>query len=188
VECPAAWGALAPNVVPDYAAGHFSVRAADDASVDALLERVAGCFRAGAEATGARLEWRTEGPRYSALKNNPTLVALFRANLEALGVGETPPEPYPARGSTDVGNVRRVGVPWRDHGRARVPVVPAIHPSLQIAPREVPGPLGRVRGRGGLRGGIARPAYRRRGHGDAGRRPAADSERLAAARREHAAT
>ncbi len=118
-------GGRAPNIVPDYAAGHFYVRAGDDAYLDDLRERVLGCFRAGAEATGARLECTPVGKRYSAMRSNPTLAGLFRANLAALGIEESPPDPNRSSGSSDMGNVSAV--------------VPALHPSLAIAPPEVPG-------------------------------------------------
>jgi metal-dependent amidase/aminoacylase/carboxypeptidase family protein len=49
-------GGLAPNVIHPYAAGTFVVRATTASRLEELRRKVDGCFRAGAEATGARLE------------------------------------------------------------------------------------------------------------------------------------
>src|SRR5262245_30251986 len=48
-------GGQAPNIVPERAAGRFYVRAANASDLAALKARVEGCFRAGTDATGARL-------------------------------------------------------------------------------------------------------------------------------------
>ncbi len=117
-------GGEAPNVIPDYAAGRFYVRAGDDDYQAALQERVIACFRAGAEATGARLEYRFPAKRYSAMRSNPTLAETFRANMALLGIEETPPDPKRGMGSSDMGNVSTV--------------VPALHPSVAIAPQGTP--------------------------------------------------
>ena len=118
-------GGKAPNVVPDYAAGRFYIRARDDEYLEQLEAKVLGCFRAGAEATGARMEYSYPTRRFSAIRNNPTLVELFRANYRRLGRAETPPDPARGSGSSDMGNVSQV--------------VPSIHPSVAIAPRGVAG-------------------------------------------------
>lgn len=49
-------GGLAPNIIHAYAAGTFVVRANTASRLDELRRKVDACFRAGAEATGARLE------------------------------------------------------------------------------------------------------------------------------------
>jgi metal-dependent amidase/aminoacylase/carboxypeptidase family protein len=118
-------GGSAPNVVPDYAAGRFYIRARDDAYLDALRERLLGCFRAGAEATGARMAYSFPTRRFSAMRNNETLVEVFRDNYRRLGREESPPDPNRRYGSSDMGNVSRV--------------VPSLHPSVAIAPPDVPG-------------------------------------------------
>ncbi len=117
-------GGEAPNVIPDYAAGRFYVRGPDDDYQAELQERVIACFKAGAEATGARLEYRCPAKRYSAMRSNPTLAEVFRANMTLLGIEETPPDPKRGMGSSDMGNVSTV--------------VPALHPSLAIAPQGTP--------------------------------------------------
>jgi amidohydrolase len=118
-------GGAVPNVVPDYAAGRFFARAKDDEYLDEVVQRVLGCFRSGAEATGARLEYRFPSKRYSAMRSNPTLAATFARNLQLLGLEETPPDPARGSGSSDMGNVSQV--------------VPALHPSIAIAPVGVAG-------------------------------------------------
>jgi amidohydrolase len=118
-------GGAVPNVVPDYAAARFFVRSPDDEYLDSLVERVLACFRAGAEATGARVEHRFPSKRYSAMRSNPTLAATFARNLQLVGLEETPPDATRGSGSSDMGNVSQV--------------VPALHPSIAIAPRGVAG-------------------------------------------------
>lgn len=113
-------GGAAPNVVPSHAAGSFIVRAADDAYLEELRERVLRCFEAGAAATGARLEYRWADETYAAMRTNRVLAGLFGANLRLLGREVQKPDPRRGFGSTDMGNVSAV--------------VPSIHPSVAIAP------------------------------------------------------
>ena len=115
-------GGRAPNVVPESAAGRFYVRAADADALAVLKSRVEGCFRAGAEATGAELEVRWAEVDYLDIRYNEPLAGCFRTNAEALVRRFFPIEKLPASvaGSTDMGNVS-----YR---------VPSIHPMLQSAP------------------------------------------------------
>jgi amidohydrolase len=119
-------GGQAPNIVPERAAGLFYIRAADMARLERLKERVFGCFRAGAEATGAKLEVRTIGEDYADMWTNPHLSRAYEAN--AARIGRTLMQPGPAAlgvaGSTDMGNVSK----W----------VPSIHPMIAVAPLHVP--------------------------------------------------
>ena len=118
-------GGQAVNVVPERAAGAFLVRADDDAYLEELKEKVLACFRAGAEATGARLEHRWEEEvRYRALRSNRALAEAYRRNMQALGREVQEEEPKRHLGSTDMGNVSAL--------------VPAIHPTVAIAPPDVP--------------------------------------------------
>ncbi|MFQ5879468.1 MAG: M20 family metallopeptidase [Dehalococcoidia bacterium] len=116
-------GGQAVNVIPAHAAARFLVRAEDDHYLEALKERVLACFQAGAEATGARLEYHWDEAQYAAMCNNMPLVEAYRRNAEALGREMEEPEGRRSMGSTDMGNVSRV--------------VPAIHPTIAIAPPEV---------------------------------------------------
>jgi metal-dependent amidase/aminoacylase/carboxypeptidase family protein len=57
------------------------------------------------------------------MKNNMTLAGLFKQNLESLGRNVEDFDRSSGLGSTDMGNVSQV--------------VPSIHPTIAIAPREV---------------------------------------------------
>ena len=113
-------GGQAPNVVPGHSAAVFLVRAEDESYLEELKERVLACFQSGAQATGARLEYRWDDVQYAPLRPNRTLGEVYQRNLAALGrTVEDPPVPRPL-GSTDMGNVSLL--------------LPAIHPSIAIAP------------------------------------------------------
>ncbi len=111
-------GGKAPNIIPDYAATLFYVRALDIGYLDELYEKVVGCFEAAAGATGASYHIKRAGYDYHPHKINYALAQLFRENLEALG-GEVDQGPEDEDlGSTDVGNVSQV--------------VPTIQPTIAI--------------------------------------------------------
>jgi len=117
-------GGQAVNVVPEHAAGDFLLRAEDDDYMEELKEKVLACFRAGAEATGARLEYRWgEETRYRAMRSNRALAEAYRRNMEALGRQVQERDSGRSMGSTDMGNVSAL--------------VPAIHPTVAIAPPDV---------------------------------------------------
>ncbi|MFI5396372.1 MAG: M20 family metallopeptidase [Candidatus Binatia bacterium] len=119
-------GGQAPNIVPERAAGIFCIRAATAPALARLKERVVGCFKAGALATGAELNLQTLGDDYSDMWTNRPLADSYAANLERLGrrlmdLGDVPAA---IAGSTDMGNVSKL--------------VPAIHPMIAAAPPTVP--------------------------------------------------
>jgi len=116
-------GGQAANVVPEHSAAFFMVRAADDAYLNELQPRVISCFRGAAEATGARLEYKWDELRYSAMKMNKTLAQVYADNLKNTGRIAIVPPAGPGAGSTDMGNVSQV--------------VPAIHPMIAIAPKTI---------------------------------------------------
>lgn len=117
-------GGQAVNVVPEHAAGAFLLRAEDDDYLEELREKVLACFKAGAEATGARLEYHWgEETRYRAMRSNRALAAAYRRNMEALGRQVQEYDSGRSMGSTDMGNVSVL--------------VPAIHPTVGIAPPDV---------------------------------------------------
>jgi len=118
-------GGEAANVVPAHTAGSFIVRADNMEYLEALKERVLNCFRAGALATGARMEHRWAEVCYKPLRSSQTLAELYTRNMEALGRKVHPPNPERGLGSTDMGNVSQI--------------MPAIHPSVAIAPDNVLG-------------------------------------------------
>lgn len=101
-------GGDAPNIVPKYAACRFRVRAHNLAYMEELAEKVINCARAGALATGARLEMKDFAPTYENEVASPTVTERMRANFVAIGRAmESEREKGGGMGSTDFGNVSR---------------------------------------------------------------------------------
>jgi amidohydrolase len=117
-------GGDAPNIVPDYSACLFYVRAMDDAYCDELLEKVKNCARGAALATGARVEMDMQGA-YKSLQPNLPLAQAFQNNLEALGWTFDDVDPAKGIGSTDLGDVSHI--------------TPSLHPYLSIGPKDLVG-------------------------------------------------
>jgi metal-dependent amidase/aminoacylase/carboxypeptidase family protein len=118
-------GGEAPNIVPDYTAAKFYVRAADTPYCTEVLEKLRACAEGAARATGARLEIKEYAPRYDAMMPNPKMAELVEANMAALGIEVMAPEPDERMGSSDMGNVSQA--------------VPAVHPYVAIGPEELGG-------------------------------------------------
>lgn len=118
-------GGLAPNIVPERAAGRFYVRARDGVELAALKKRVQACFEAGALATGTRLEATWGKVDCLDLKTNWPLAKAYEANAIALGRDLMDPGLLPPglAGSTDMGNVSHR--------------VPSIHPMIAVSPPSV---------------------------------------------------
>ncbi|HLC04679.1 MAG TPA: M20 family metallopeptidase [Anaerolineales bacterium] len=114
-------GGRAPNIIPEYAAARFYIRALDLDYLHDLHRRVVACLEAAAKATGARVVIHDEGDEYHPMRFNRALGRLFQTNLEALGeqVEQTPEDQE--LGSTDVGNVSQV--------------VPTIQPTIALTDR-----------------------------------------------------
>jgi amidohydrolase len=112
-------GGAAANIVPDYAAGTFYVRALKPWYLAELKDRVRKCFEAGALATGCRVEmdWH-EDVEYAPMKNNAPLVEAYRLNGEAVGKQFMKMKPDMSTGSSDMGNVSQI--------------VPSIHPNFSV--------------------------------------------------------
>ena len=118
-------GGEAPNIVPEYTAARFYVRAADTAYCNEVLDKLRACAEGAARATGARLDLKEYAPRYEPMLPNPTLADLVEANMAALGIEVRAPDPDERMGSSDMGNVSQV--------------VPALHPYVAIGPEEMGG-------------------------------------------------
>lgn len=112
-------GGSAANVIPDYAAATFSVRAASRAYAQEVLERVIACAQAAGMATGAELKY-TIKPGYAEITPNKTIAQAFAENWRAIGVEVQPVRPNERMGSTDMGNVSQK--------------IPSVHPYITIAP------------------------------------------------------
>lgn len=113
-------GGQASNVIPAAAEMRYTMRATNSESLRALESRMAGCFAAGAVATGCEHTVSETAPAYDELVPDPWLSATVRA--EMVRFGRTPvPEEVEASvplGSTDMGNVTQV--------------MPGIHPIVGI--------------------------------------------------------
>jgi amidohydrolase len=116
-------GGEAPNVIPEYTAGMFYVRAATRKYRDEVLEKVKKCMEAGAMATGATCHIEIGQPTFDPIRKNPPLEETVRANMDALGIALDPDDGR--RGSSDIGNLSQV--------------LPAVHPSLAIVDSDTPG-------------------------------------------------
>lgn len=118
-------GGLAPNIVPDFTAGEFYVRAANAADLALLKPRVQACFEAGAKASGCTVDVNWSDVDYLDLNTSWPLATRFQRNAEHIGRHFFPMEKLPvgSSGSTDMGNVS-----YR---------VPSIHPMLAAAPQNV---------------------------------------------------
>lgn len=113
-------GGQASNIIPGLAELRYTMRAAHLESLQELESRMAGCFAAGAMATGCEHAVTETAPAYAELVPDRWLSETMRA--EMLRVGR---EPVPAEvevslplGSTDMGNVTKL--------------MPGIHPIVGI--------------------------------------------------------
>ena len=116
-------GGDAPNVIPDYAAGLFYVRAASRGYRDELFERVKQCAQGAALATGTEVKIEISLPSIDPIRRNPAFEGAVERNMELLGLSIDPDDGR--RGSSDIGNLSNF--------------IPAIHPYLAIADSDIPG-------------------------------------------------
>ena len=77
-------GGQAVNIIPERAAAEFGVRARDGDYVRYLADRVEGCARAAAEATGAGVE-TSRGVFFDSFRYVPALARVVRENAATLG-------------------------------------------------------------------------------------------------------
>ncbi|MCV7174136.1 MULTISPECIES: M20 family metallopeptidase [Mycolicibacterium] len=113
-------GGQATNVIPAHAELRYTMRAADSQALEELEGRMAGCFAAGAVATGCRHEVAETAPPYAELTPDRWLAETFRAEMRRLGREPLAQELEASvpLGSTDMGNVTQV--------------LPGIHPVIGI--------------------------------------------------------
>jgi amidohydrolase len=110
-------GGDAPNVIPDYAAAKFLIRAKEQDYLEELKQRFLKIVEGASLATGARSAV-TEGLSYQQRVSNRGLLEVFRDNLAALGFDYEVPPADAGVGSSDIGDVSQL--------------VPTIHPYLKI--------------------------------------------------------
>ena len=119
-------GGSAANVIPDYAAARFSIRALDRRYQQDVLRRFIACAEGAAVATGTQLQVTVnENAGYENMVFSTPIAERWAHHMRAQGV-----QVYEARdeervGSTDMGNVMQV--------------LPAIHPYIAISPEPIPG-------------------------------------------------
>lgn len=101
-------GGFAANVVPDYAAGSFMIRAATLTYMDELVEKVKAIAEGAALITGARLEWIHPSPANADMVTNYTLARVLGTYSKAVGLKQPEAKAEEASGSTDWGNVSYV--------------------------------------------------------------------------------
>ena len=113
-------GGEAANIIPARVTGRFMARSLTIAGLERLLPRVQACFRAGAQASGATVEFTPLAPDYSHMVSDHGLLASYRANAEALGRSFALDDEGVARPtlSTDMANVSLA--------------VPTIHPLIAV--------------------------------------------------------
>jgi len=118
-------GGVKPNIVPDYAAAIYYVRALDDNYCQELVQKVHNCAKGAALSTGSELKFEIVGHSYKSRNVNKTLGNAFLENLKSLGVPIHPIPVGKGLGSSDIGNVSHE--------------VPTIHPYLGISEKEING-------------------------------------------------
>ncbi|KAM0754453.1 hypothetical protein T439DRAFT_284367 [Meredithblackwellia eburnea MCA 4105] len=93
------------NIIPEYAAVTYGVRAPTSQLLDPLVKRIENCFKAAALATGCELKISYE-ERYDDLQNSQTMGDYFHELIsETWGHGGKDVVHTTTTGSTDFGNV-----------------------------------------------------------------------------------
>lgn len=119
-------GGSAANIIPEYAAGKFSVRARDHTYQKEVLRRFIACAEGAAAATGTRLVVTVnENSGYENMVPSTPLAERWAEHMRAFGIEVAPTADDERMGSTDMGNVSQV--------------VPSAHPYIGIAPEGTPG-------------------------------------------------
>jgi amidohydrolase len=111
-------GGEAPNIVPDYARGRFSLRADTMPKLDRLVGEVRRHADSAAAETGCRVEITEPGPSVTTFLRNRVLEEILAGLFAARGRTE-PSKPREFYGSTDLANVS-----W---------IVPTIEPMLKAS-------------------------------------------------------
>jgi amidohydrolase len=117
-------GGQAANVVPAHSAGSFFVRAADNAYLAELKQKVLNCFNGASQSTGARLQYKWDELSYAPVLNNLTICQAFINNMQKTGRKTLMEDSDKGFGSTDFGNVSQL--------------VPGMQAQVSITGRSVP--------------------------------------------------
>jgi amidohydrolase len=97
-------GGSASNIIPDYAAGTFSVRARTVGDLKYVMKLVRGAIRAAETLTGAQAEYSTSKV-YAERYPNLSIGESFKKYMEQQGETVNYPDPNAKIGSSDIGNV-----------------------------------------------------------------------------------
>jgi amidohydrolase len=113
------------NIIPEYTAAEFYLRAPAKDYCKELLRRFEACAEGAATATGCTVKVTADPTIHEPLKPNFTMGALFEKNLARIDFPVDPDDGEAGYGSTDCGNVSQA--------------LPTIHPYIRISPDGVPG-------------------------------------------------
>ena len=113
------------NIIPEYTAAEFYLRAPTKDYCKELLRRFEGCAQGAATATGCRVAVTADSIIHDPLKPNVAMATLFEKNLERIDFPVDPDDGEAGYGSTDCGNVSQA--------------LPTIHPYIRISPDGIPG-------------------------------------------------
>ena len=113
-------GGVRPNVIPERAVGHFSLRALDRERLAAALSAFRNHARRLAASYGCKVELTLTDFAYDEMLTNRPLADAYRANLASLGVAVND-APRENMGSLDMGNVSHA--------------VPSVHPFFALVPQ-----------------------------------------------------
>jgi amidohydrolase len=116
-------GGTAANIIPDRSVAHFMIRSTDQAYFESMRQRFREMVTAAGLATGTEAA-TVFSSGSTVMKDNATLAARFRANMQAAGRADQGVDPE-RLGSSDMGNVSLV--------------LPTVHPTLAICDDGVPG-------------------------------------------------
>jgi amidohydrolase len=113
-------GGQVANVIPAHTELQYTMRATEASSLADLEARVRDCFLAGAVATGCDHTVTQTEPVYDALKPDPWMADVVRAEMTRLGRSPVDQQVEAAHplGSTDMGNVTQL--------------LPGIHPMVAV--------------------------------------------------------
>lgn len=118
-------GGSAANIIPEYAAGKFSVRARDHAYQKEVLRRFIACAEGAAAATGTRLDVTVnENSGYQNMVSSTPLAERWAEHVRRFGIEVAAATDDERMGSTDMGNVSQI--------------IPSAHPYIGIAPEGTP--------------------------------------------------
>lgn len=107
-----------PNIIPDYSALKYYVRALDMGDVEKIVRQIKKIASREAKRISARVKFRKNPLSYQPFHPNHALGKIFRKQLVSLGIKDEQGSETKGIGSSDVGNVGQV--------------VPTIHPSIKI--------------------------------------------------------